>query len=241
MFASTTCATVLSNEALMSFPNTATKTTRPRPTMSAAAVVGSGRGCASRSRGRAGPARRTGARVASRWPRPGGGRTSAALRTTPTNSSTTPPAIITAGWPPAQRRTKSATSIATPSIATMAATRGAERAREPCSSCPCSAAIGETRVARRAGASAAIRVTPIPTPRDRATVPGFSPAAAVGSPRPIASNIDARAFANASPSKRPSNDAATPITSASVATAGESDRDRRVCGGARTRACARRR
>jgi hypothetical protein len=142
--APTTCATVLSNEALMPFANTATKTTRPSPTMSAAAVVAvrPGLRIAFSRASRPGSANR---RSSGQPMAPARGRTNQrALRATPTNSSTTPPAIIDSRLAAGPAANKPATSIATPSTATMAATNGAQRRREPCSSCPCSAAIGGT-------------------------------------------------------------------------------------------------
>jgi hypothetical protein len=200
--------------------NTATKTTRPRPTMSADDVV----------------AVRPGLRMAfSRASRPGvwkarssGQPASAATGRTmwravsaiPTKSRTAPPAIdpirAVAGPPPK----RPVSSKPRPSRPTRPAIQGAHRrARREGGAVPASACTGVTRVARSAGASAASTVTPMPTVRETTIVRGASSMPASGMPKPAASNIAPSSLAKPRPPARPRREATTPRTSASPTTA----------------------
>ena len=82
-----------------------------------------------------------------------------------------------------------------------------------------SAAIGGTRVARRAGANDAASVTPMPT-ASGSTTPGhrctWMPAS--GRPKPTALKSAPSTFANPTPARRPITDAITPTVSASPRT-----------------------
>ena len=207
--APTTCATVLSNEALMPFANTATKTTSPSPTMSAAAVVAvrPGLRIAFSRASRPGSANR---RSSGQPTAPASGRTNQrALRATPTNSSTTPPAIIEsllAAGPPANK----------PGDQHRDAEHGDDRRDPGCPAAP-RALLDvplkrrDRRDARRASRGCErgyLRNADPDAERQRDRPSASAPRQRWGARGRSASNIDARAFANASPSKRPSTDAA---------------------------------
>ena len=81
-----------------------------------------------------------------------------------------------------------------------------------------SAAIGGTRVARKAGPIAASMATSVPTNSGSRTVSGFRVIAEVGSPDPVLSNTVSSSFAKPMPTTIPASDASRPITSASIST-----------------------
>ena len=109
---------------------------------------------------------------------------------------------------------------ARPPIPSRPAIHGVKRAKRPGGSTApsCSAAIGGTRVARRAGARLASSVIAMPTPIATMTVRGFSGRPASGRPKPIASNRAFRALSIRKPHSRPTSEARKPITSASPST-----------------------
>ena len=80
------------------------------------------------------------------------------------------------------------------------------------------AAIGGTRVARRAGPITAATVTTTPTTSAATMVRGRTSMPAAGSPKPIASNSRRIPHAMPMPARRPTTDAITPMTSASPTT-----------------------
>ena len=85
------------------------------------------------------------------------------------------------------------------------------------------AAIGGTRVARRAGRTLATRVTSVPTRSDTTIVRVEKTVAPCGRSIPIATNIAFKPFARASPRKSPTTEPKTPIRNASITT------DRSTC------------
>ncbi len=119
----------------------------------------------------------------------------------------------------------SSTNIEYPSSATdtaittraMYGTNGASRPRGSVAPSR-TAAMGGTRVARRAGKSPASTVITIPTSRLTTTVRIEKTRLEVGSPPPRASNNALSPFASNTPSARPTSEATTPITSASKRT-----------------------
>jgi hypothetical protein len=86
------------------------------------------------------------------------------------------------------------------------------------SSASSSAAIGETRVARRAGLSAEASVTRIPTSRATTTVRVAITVPVLGRSMPKDLNTALSAAAKPMPPSTPSTDPSTPITAASTTT-----------------------
>ena len=140
---------------------------------------------------------------------------------TPTKSSSTPPpsksrrgkVAIPPARPPRQTRTTAATStvsdVAVPYFA-QRETGSTEPSR--------TAAIGGTRVARRAGRMLANIVTSVPTSSDTMIVRVEKTVAPCGRSMPIATNSAFRSFAIPSPRKSPTTEPKTPITNASITT-----------------------
>ena len=112
------------------------------------------------------------------------------------------------------------TSSAKPSAVMTAATGVRKRWKRPGgSSAPSrTAAIGGTRVARRAGKKLAISVTTIPSASETTIVRVSNRSPLFGSVKPTASNSENSPLASASPRKRPTTEAITPIASASTTT-----------------------
>ena len=82
----------------------------------------------------------------------------------------------------------------------------------------CIAAIGGTRVERRAGLRTAIRVTAMPITTETITVRVATTSAVVGRPIPSASNSDSMPFANSRPPRTPATAPTRPISAASTNT-----------------------
>ncbi len=83
---------------------------------------------------------------------------------------------------------------------------------------PDMATMGEMRVARTAGTSEAIMVTPMPTISAIAIVRGANTKPVRGMPKPTASKSELRSLENPIPARIPRPEAITPIASASVTT-----------------------
>ena len=200
--------------------NTATKTTRPRPTISAADVIAVRpglRAAFSRASSPVVPRRRSSGHPVTA----ASGRTAKrALAATPTKTSSVPapiePSRAVAVPPPSRPWTTSASPAS--AIAPVAMWRSAGcRGRRVCVSSRM-AATGDTRVARTAGMSAAASVTPMPTARAITIVRPASSMSPRGIPMPAASKSAPSARAKPSPRKRPETDATVPTTRASTAT-----------------------
>ena len=183
------------------------------------------RGCASRSRARAGRARRT-RRAIGRPIAPAIGSHDGAgdERHADEQQHRAAGQRAEAGWPRGRSRTAPAAGPASPSRLTAAATYGARRrrARRASRSARRRAARPPAGRASRAapGRAAAASVTPMPTnsPISIVRVASTSPPEGMSS---AASKSAPRAAATPSPASRPSTEAATPMASASTATAVE--------------------
>ena len=105
-------------------------------------------------------------------------------------------------------------------IETTVSTAAMRRARfEGRGATPDIAVTGSARVARTAGTSDEITVTPIPTPSAIAIVRGASTRSERGMPKPAASKSELRSFEKPMPTAIPSTEARTPISRASPVTA----------------------
>ena len=180
-----------------------------------------GPGCASRSRAPAGRARRRRAPAAGRSRRRAAARRSGRRARRRRRAARRRRRARPGGSRRARRRTGPAAGASSPSRLTAAATYGVRRRPRGCaavSASACSADTGGTRVARTAGTIAASSVTPMPTPSEMTIVRPASTSPLEGRSSAASKSAPSSA-AIPSPANRPSTDAATPMASASTATA----------------------
>ena len=217
--ARTTLSKLSMNELLMPCAKTATKTTTPRPIISAEAVAAVRPGfltLLSRARRPL-----TGAIFCRGQPsRPASGLMRYLLTIARAmNTSTAPTATVPSRDVVLPGPYMPATIPSAPSTATAAAKYGLKRAnRDGGSTAPsCRAAMGGTRVARVAGITAESRVTMMPTASATMTVRGASTSPLCGMSIFAAAKSLRMPAAIPRPARMPSTEARTPIASASPA------------------------